>query len=590
MIKSQREREILAMLREKSIVSVKQLYAALAGVSNVTVRRDIAHLAKEGKLLRVRGGVQRVEGSAPAPGKPLYSPALDGELATSIATDLNLPEDEDIQNLRQVDVIVLPPIEGRLAKTIRYRAQRTGVFCLDESSPDGDGTYLGVDNKLAGFDVGCLAGQEFSHKGEQLNCLVIGHDGLSNTRERAFGFLKGLREAFPGEVHSVSVDAGGAYMEAYRQTRGALEAFPQIDLIFAINDHSILAAIDAARSLPRTDIAAYCVGGEGSPLFEELGKNQMLRGFAAMFPQVVARSAVNAITRFFAGEHKADPVITPHRVLTGENFADYYSKPRGDWELQPAVIEELTPLLSANENKTTTHSVLFIQHYPTHLWYQTLSEELRRCCEQTYYEYHTASVKSEVLDVLRHTRREIAARASKLVKPGDAIIINGGAASRHMAIALRRHKPLTVITNSLPIMEILSDYPEIKVMLTGGEYRRHNRDLVGPSIATILQNIRIDSAFLSVDGLSMDFGASYADERGAECIGILSKFSRKTVVLADHSIVGEDANFRAVALQDIDDIVTDFGVPAKQLIDYSAQGVGMIVAGDLHRPVREEKD
>lgn len=577
------------MLKKKSIVSVKQLYAALSDVSNVTVRRDIARMAEEGKLLRVRGGVQRIESSGPATGT-LALPAPESELVTSIAADLNLPEDDDIQNLQQVDVIILPPLEGRLAQTIRYRAQRTGMLCLDESSPDGDGAYLGVNNKRAGFDIGSLAGHEFSDRGGELHCLVIGHDNLSNTRDRAFGFLEGLRESFPGEVHAITVDAGGVYMEAYRQTRGALEAFPQINLIFAINDHSILAAINAARSLQRTDIAAYCVGGEGSPMFEELQNNQMLRGFAAMFPQVVARSAVNAITRFFAAEHKADPVITPHRVITSENLADYYHKSQGEWELQPSAMEELTPLLSAKKNKANTHSVLFIQHYPTHPWYRTLSGELRRCCEQMGYEYHTASVKSQVLDELRHTRREIAARASKLVKPGDAIIINGGETSRQMAMALRDHKQLTVITNSLPVMEILADYPALKVMLTGGEYRSRSRDLVGPSIATILQNIRIDSAFLSVDGLSMDFGVSCADERGAECIGIFSKFSRKTVVLADHSIVGEDANFRAVPLQDIDDIVTDFGVPAKQRIDYSAQGVSMIAAGDLHAPAHEEKD
>jgi DeoR/GlpR family transcriptional regulator of sugar metabolism len=200
------------------------------------------------------------------------------------------------------------------------------------------------------------------------------------------------------------------------------------------------------------------------------------------------------------------------------------------------------------------------------------------------YEYHTGSVKAQVLDELRHTRREIASRASKLVQPGDVIIINCGEASRHLAMALREHKQLTVITNCLPIMEVLSSYPQIKVMLTGGEYRQRSRDLVGPSVTTLLQNIRIDSAFLSVDGLSMDFGASCSDERDAECVSIFSKFSRKTVVLADHSIMGEDANFRGVTLQQIDDIVTDFGVPANQRIDYSARGVGMIMAGDLHSP------
>ena len=580
MLQSEREQKILEMLQQHDIVAVKRLYEVLSDVSAVTVRRDLARMANEGKLLRVRGGIKRIPvwEEAPAAEKPAGK-LFEGELAARLEADLELSADDNIQDLKQVDVIILPPIEGKLAKTIHLRARRTGVLCLDESSPDGEGVYLGVDNARAGFDVGCAAAQEFLGHDGQLHCLVIGHDSLTNTRERAVGFLKGLRETFGGEVHTISVDAGGVYMEAFRQARDAFEAFPQINLVFGINDHSALAAIDAARSRRLTGISTYCVGGEGSPLFEEFEKCDMLKGFAGMFPEVVARSALNAVTRFFSAERTADPVITPHRVITVKDFSDYYRKNGEHWELRPAIVEELAPL-DCDSGKPAFHSLLFIRHYPTHHWYRALSEGFERHAKVLGYDYHTASVKSQVIDELRHTRRQIAVRASKLIKNGDTILINGGTISRHLATVLREHKDVTVITNSLAIIDVLSEYPDIKLMLTGGEFRSRTMDLVGPSISAILENFRIDTAFISVDGLSPEFGASCRDEREAKCLSTFSELGRKTVVMADHSIIGEDASFRAVSLEEIDEVVTDFGVSAQLRMAYSAHGVGMLVADD----------
>lgn len=580
MIKSEREQKILAMLREKDIVSVKKLYAALTDVSPVTIRRDIAQMAKDGVLLRVRGGVMRKAEASPR------ADPLDDELVSSIAQDLDIPEHDDILSIGNVDAIILPPIEGQLARTIHRRAKRTGVLCLDESGPDGEGTYLGIDNERAGFDIGIAAARQYAGRNKLLHCLVIGHDGLTNTRQRAVGFLKGLREAHDGEVQAVSVDARGVYMEAFRQARDALEALPRIDVIFGINDHSILAAIDAARSLRRKDILGYCVGGEGGSVFEELLKDEILQGFSAMFPQVVAREAINAIAQYYSESQLIAPVITPHRVITRANLTDFYSQSGDEWHLLASILDELSPTQKFNPDDPVEHSVLFIQHYPTHHWYRSLSEELEQFCTQLKYEYHTASLKSQIVAEMRHTRREIAARAAKLVKPGNTIIINRGETSRRLAKALCASKDLTVITNSLSIVDVLNDCPGIKVLLTGGQYRRQSKDMVGPGIRATMQNLRVDIAFFSVEGFSKEFGASCSDEQDAESVRIFAEFSRHIVVLADHSILGEDANFRAISSEHVDDIVTDFGVSALQRVDCSTDGIGLIVAGDPHQPVR----
>jgi len=244
------------------------------------------------------------------------------------------------------------------------------------------------------------------------------------------------------------------------------------------------------------------------------------------------------------------------------------------------MLDKLAPLTSTAKTEKQKHSIMLIRHYPTHNWYMSLSAELEACSKQLGYKYKTASLKSQVADELRYTRRAIARRASQMIRPGNTIIVNGGEASYCFARQLGQHKDLTVITNSLQILDILNDFPNIKVHLTGGEYRPQFRDLVGPSVSTAIRNLRVDMTFLSVDGLSQEFGASFNDLRNASCAGIFGQYSREIVVLADHSTMGIDSTYRALPFNDISNIITDFGVSAQQRLDYSAAGVGLIVADD----------
>ncbi|MHC4873773.1 MAG: DeoR family transcriptional regulator, partial [Planctomycetota bacterium] len=55
MLQREREEQILALLEKNRFMTVPDLASELS-ISAVTVRRDLAGLAKEGKLRRVRGG------------------------------------------------------------------------------------------------------------------------------------------------------------------------------------------------------------------------------------------------------------------------------------------------------------------------------------------------------------------------------------------------------------------------------------------------------------------------------------------------------------------------------------------------------
>ena len=104
MIKADRHARIMSILEDSQALTLPELARRLGRVSTVTVRRDVAELAARGLLRRAHGSVTGNRDAAPELERP-SSPSIEDQIG-------------------DVDAIVLPPIEGRGAETLRVMARR----------------------------------------------------------------------------------------------------------------------------------------------------------------------------------------------------------------------------------------------------------------------------------------------------------------------------------------------------------------------------------------------------------------------------------------------------------------------------------
>jgi DeoR/GlpR family transcriptional regulator of sugar metabolism len=114
--------------------------------------------------------------------------------------------------------------------------------------------------------------------------------------------------------------------------------------------------------------------------------------------------------------------------------------------------------------------------------------------------------------------------------------------------------------------------------MTSGEYYSKYRCLVGPSLGALFETLKANKAFLSVDGVSTHFGPSAADERLALAARRFIEGSRQAFVLADHSIVGVDANNRIAPLRSIVEVITDGGTLPVDRLALAAAGTVVTLA------------
>ena len=101
-------------------------------------------------------------------------------------------------------------------------------------------------------------------------------------------------------------------------------------------------------------------------------------------------------------------------------------------------------------------------------------------------------------------KRLIGAAAARLVRPGDAVFLNGGTTT--LQVFRRLDVPgIKVITNHLGTALELADR-DIELILIGGHYREPSNSVTGPFAADQIRRIYANKAFIGVEGLSLRSG------------------------------------------------------------------------------------
>ncbi|MBD5786900.1 DeoR/GlpR transcriptional regulator [Cellulosimicrobium terreum] len=163
-------------------------------------------------------------------------------------------------------------------------------------------------------------------------------------------------------------------------------------------------------------------------------------------------------------------------------------------------------------------------------------------------------------------KRSIAEAAARLIAPSSSVALSAGTTTHLLAahiVASPQLRPLTVVTNSLPVAETLyrANDPRLETILTGGS-RTPSDALVGPLAEAALAGLRVDQAFLGAHGVDPDVGLTTPNLDEAATNRALISSAGRTVVLADHT-KWHTTGLRVFAtFADVDVLVTDAGLPA----------------------------
>lgn len=205
-----------------------------------------------------------------------------------------------------VDALILCPADSRAIGTTIQAANQAGipVFTADIAalSEAGEVVYhVGIDNYSGGRMAGEAALEALEGAGK---VAIIDHPEVESVILRTRGF-RDVIEAAQAEgigVEIVSIlPAGGSQDRAFRVAEDLLQAHPDLDLIFGINDETALGAVAAIEKAGKAG-RVQVVGLGGKTEARQAVREGRLYADIITYPYQIGTLAVQAVTRYRAGE------------------------------------------------------------------------------------------------------------------------------------------------------------------------------------------------------------------------------------------------------------------------------------------------
>jgi DeoR/GlpR family transcriptional regulator of sugar metabolism len=447
-------------------------------------------------------------------------------------------------------------------------------------------TLVALDNYQAARALGRWAGHYAQQHFEGQAYVLDLTYHLKNTQARSLGFMAGLGEVLPMAQTILSINAQSGHQTAYQLTIDALSVYPIINIIFAINDSTAWGAIQACQDMRVNpdSLLVLTFGLEGETLKNALMAGEYCKAGLAMFPEIVGPVCIEAAINAYNDKPMAKHLATPHAVLTPETLPQFYTKSETGWHINwSAVDRELEIPLSIDKRVPRTADTFprrigFVVPFSEHEWYKNLITCMQAHADHLKIELEVVDADQTLKDEVALRRREIAQTAAEQVQPGDVLLIDGGQLTICLAEQLTTKENITVITNSVPVFDILRDRPDITLISTGGMLRHSSETVIGSTAEAALRELRADKLFLAVTGISLDFGLSHTNPAEVAMKQAMIRAAREVILLADHTRFQQESVVQVAPANVVHKLITDNALPASTRLDLTKLGLEIIIA------------
>jgi len=166
---------------------------------------------------------------------------------------------------------------------------------------------------------------------------------------------------------------------------------------------------------------------------------------------------------------------------------------------------------------------------------------------------------------------------AELVSDHETIFLSSGTTVLEVARNLCDRKNLTVITNSLPVLNTLAGQKEITVISLGGMLRNSELSFIGHITEQALTELRVDKVIMGIRGVSLELGLmnDYFQETLTD--RAIMNIGSELIVAADHTKINRVAPVLLAPLKSVHIFVTDSGADKSFIQAMERQGIKVIV-------------
>lgn len=234
----------------------------------------------------------------------------------------------DIEDVLQknIDAIFVAPVDSEGIKTAYLSCQKANVPVINIDIPIAEDLaqycafQVTTDNVMAGKVLGEAMVKNTNGKA---NVALIDWSVNKAVTDRTSGFEQAVANS--PDIKIVARQDGEASVDsAIPIMENMLQAHPEIDVVFGINDPSCQGALSAIKAAGKEGkIGIYSI--DGSPDGLKLVKDGKFVGTSMQFPEKMGKTAAEDAYKFLAGE-KVEPVVKVESIWASKENVDQYLK------------------------------------------------------------------------------------------------------------------------------------------------------------------------------------------------------------------------------------------------------------------------
>jgi DeoR family transcriptional regulator, fructose operon transcriptional repressor len=178
-------------------------------------------------------------------------------------------------------------------------------------------------------------------------------------------------------------------------------------------------------------------------------------------------------------------------------------------------------------------------------------------------------------------KKLIGKAAAGLVHDNEIIYVDPGTTSWEMLPFLKPKRNLTIISNSVRLLQCLEYIGHHNIIQLGGTLRPDRLDTVGSLGQLCIEQLRGYKAFQGGDGMDVGFGLSAVDHESALMAKVVLANAREICVLADHTKFDNPSMlYKIIDIDKVNYLVTDRPLSEKWAAKCREARVSVVIAAN----------
>ncbi len=153
-------------------------------------------------------------------------------------------------------------------------------------------------------------------------------------------------------------------------------------------------------------------------------------------------------------------------------------------------------------------------------------------------------------------KNKIAEKCVEFIRPGDSIFLDASTTSLYIA-KLLHNKRITVVTNSLKIVNALIENENVRLVMIGGVMSHGSMSALGRSAEQSINSYYFDLAFVSCRSVSRQHGITDSNEQQAEVRRLAIERANRVYLVADITKFDRTSFASICGFDKIDTLVVD---------------------------------